>query len=105
MRNGNEITEKRLLYQLLKRYNCHEKIRPYLHNFPFEIDNIKLTIGFDDADGILGDGHIAQIGKVKNNRLYYSAYNAEAEKFYSLHRESYEEARRIVMGYCGMDTP
>ncbi len=98
------VDETRRLYvimmeEFLCRINCHEKIRPHLHNFPFDYSNIDLTIGFEDSKRkITGDGHVALMYIGKNQDLLYRAYNPDTEEFYSLHREPYEEARRIVMG-------
>ena len=95
------VNEARTLYvemmeEFLQRVNCHEKIRPHLHNFPFEVDNIELTIGFNDAKGILGGGHVAHMFIGNNSTLHFAAYDPKIEDFYSLHEESYEEAVEIV---------
>ncbi len=86
-----------MMEEFLCRINSDEEIRPYLHNYPFEEENIKLRIGFDDSQGkILSDGQVAQMGIVKDHKLYFAAYDSEKEKFYDLHEESYEEALKIV---------
>lgn len=96
------VDQARVLYvnmmeEFLRRINSHEKIRPFLHNYPFEVSNFDLTIGFDDANRkILGDGHVAQMFISRNYTLYYEAYNPETEEFYTLHKEDYREARKIV---------
>ncbi|MFZ0565394.1 MAG: hypothetical protein WAM28_04340, partial [Chlamydiales bacterium] len=69
----------------------------HLHNFPFGVDNIKLSIGFEDSERkITHDGHVALMFIGNNQDLFYRAYNAEGEGFYALHKEPYEEALRIV---------
>ncbi len=96
------VEEARVLYvemmeEFLCRINAHEKIRPYLHNYPFEESNVKLRIGFDDSERkILADGHVAQMSIAKNHILYFAAFDPDKDDFYSLHREPYEEARKIV---------
>jgi len=96
------VDEARVLYvemmeEFLCRVNQNEKIRPYLHNYPFEINNFDLTIGFENAQRkITGDGHVALMYIGRNNELSFRGYNPEAEEFYSLHRESYAEALKIV---------
>lgn len=98
------LNEARVLYvemmeDFLHRVNCHEKIRPHLHDFPFGVDNIKLTISFEDPQGnIRGNGYIAMIFISKNHTIHYSAYNSNKEDFYNLCEESYGEARRKVTG-------
>jgi hypothetical protein len=77
------VETARLLYvemmeEFLARINQNDKIRPYLHDCPFGVKNIKLVIGFDDDNGhILGDGHVAHMFIGRNDTLYYEAYNLE----------------------------
>lgn len=103
------VDKARILYvemmeEYLKKINHHDKIRPYLHNFPFIIDNIKLDIGFEDCKRkITQDGHVAFIFMGRNHTIYYDAYDPETEEFYSLHRESYEEALKIVKEHSKLD--
>lgn len=95
------VDEARILYvemmeEFLYLINCHEKIRPHLHTFPFNVSNIKLTIGFEDPKRkITGDGHVALIFIGRNRTLFYEAYDP-ITKFYTLHKEPYEEALKIV---------
>jgi hypothetical protein len=99
------VDEARVLYiemmeEFLSRINCHEKIRPHLHTFPFGVDNIKLTISFVDSQGhTTKDGYIALMYIGRNQDLLYRACNPDTEEFYSLHREPYAEACRIVEGH------
>ncbi len=96
------VDEARVLYvemmeEFLERINSHEKIRPFLHNFPFDVDNIKLVIGFENSERkITRDGHMAMIFIGRNHSLFYEAYNPITEEFYTLHRETYEEALKSV---------
>ncbi len=98
-----DVNEARVLYiemmeEFLHRINCNEKIRPFLHNFPFVDENIKLNISFINSEGrTLRDGHVAMIFIGRNHTIYYEAYDP-ITKFYTLHREPYEEALRIVVG-------
>ncbi len=98
------VEEARILYvemmeEFLQRINAHEKIRPHLHNFPFEVANIKLSIAFEDSERkITSDGHMALMYIGRNQDLVYRGHDVETDEFYSLHREPYAEARKIVMG-------
>jgi len=100
--NALTVDEARVLYvemmeDFLYRMNQDVKIRPYLHNYPFTFENVKLRIGFEDAQRqILGDGHVALMYIGKNNELSFRGYNPETEEFYSLHREPYSEALKKV---------
>lgn len=85
-----------MMEEFLVRINQNDKIRPYLHDYPFGIKNIRLVIGFDDASRhILGDGHVAHMFIGRNDTLYYDAYNPETEEFYTLYKENYGEALRL----------
>jgi hypothetical protein len=100
-----QVDEARVLYvemmeEFLRRINCHEKIRSYLHVFPFEVDNIKLTISFLDSQGhTTSDGHVAMMFIGRNHTIYFEAYDPIANDFYTLDKKSYEEARKIVIGH------
>ncbi len=104
MKNSDYFKNRQLFYLKCKRIalnnlKCKKsKIRTAQcrHTYPFEENNIKLSISFDDSSGILGDGHVALMGIAKNHMLFYDAYDPKTEDFYSLHRESYEEAVEIV---------
>ncbi len=96
------INEARTLYvemmeDFLSRMNENEKIRPYLHDYPFGVDNFDLMIGFEDSKHkITGDGHVALLFIGRNQELLFEAYDQQAGKFYTLHREPYVESLRIV---------
>lgn len=93
-----------MIEDYLYRINCHESVRPHLHNFPFDEDNILLRIDFDDSnDQILGDGHVAMIEKGKKNTLYYAAYEPIKQECYDLHQEPYSEALDIVKKQKALD--
>jgi hypothetical protein len=98
------VDEARILYvemmeEFLVRINQNDQIRPYLHDYPFGIKNMELTIGFDDTNGdILGDGHVAMVFIGKNEMLRYEAYNSITKEFYTIHKEPYTDARRKVTG-------
>src|ERR1700722_6640758 len=59
------IEEARKLYievteGYLCRYNQNEQIRPYLHNYPFTIDNLEVMIGFENEQHRhMGQGFVA----------------------------------------------
>lgn len=98
------INDCRALYvemveELLGRYNDNEKIRPYLNNYPFELKNYKLMIAFLDAKkNEVDDGNIALMFVGRNDEICYEGYDSETKKYYTLHREPYSEAKKIVLG-------
>src|SRR6185503_558400 len=86
----------------ISRYNQNEQIRPYLCSYPFAIDNFGLSLAFEEKLGPssqhVGDGYVAFVFNLpQENRLYYRLYNHETGKFVSLHDESYDTAREIVL--------
>jgi hypothetical protein len=94
---------RKLYVEIMDRYlqciNAHEKIRPHLHNFPFDIDNIELSIEFLDPQCLMRkDGHVTLMFIGRNHTLHYDAYDPVAQDFYTLEEETYEEARRKVTG-------
>ncbi len=85
----------------LCRYNGNEEIRPYLHDYPFTIANLKVTIGFQNEQrGRVSQEFVALIFNSSKNWIIYSAYDHEQEKFIDLYEEPYETARDIVLKEC-----
>ncbi len=96
------VDEARRLYVevaegFLKRYNESEVARPYLHNYPFNIENLEIMIAFEDetrkrrANGLVS---LMYIGR--NNELAYRSYDHEKQQLYSLHKEFYSQAVDLV---------
>ncbi len=53
-----------------------QKIRPFLHNFTFVDESIKLNISFINSEGrTLRDGHVVMIFIGRNHAIYYEAYD------------------------------
>ncbi len=97
------VNEARKLYvniveEYLHRVNCNEEVRPYLHNYPFTINNLKFTIRFSHPNGKrIADGHVAYMSFIASrNLIFYRGYDSNTDNFYLLHKESYEEALKIV---------
>ena len=90
-----EMTETYLDY-----INEDEAIKPYLHNYPFTIQNLDLTIAFLDRSGAhQGNGCIAFIFfNPKTSEIFFRTYNPDNDKLTPFHEEPYEEAKRIVQG-------
>ncbi len=98
------VDEARKLYvniveEYLHRVNCNEEVRPYLHNYPFTINNLEFTIRFSHPNGkrIADNEHVAHMFFIKSrNLLFYTSYDYKIDDFQDLHKESYEEALKIV---------
>ncbi|MFN0065792.1 MAG: hypothetical protein ACKVOH_06115, partial [Chlamydiales bacterium] len=97
------VEEARALYievmeGFIERFNADETIRPYLHNYPFTEENLRIRIGFEDENRKhRSDGNIALIFLV-NGKVYYEGFDSEKDKFYTLHEEPYATAVEIVKG-------
>src|SRR5690606_25794011 len=109
------------IQNLLQRINAHEKLRPYLREYPFGADRVGVTISFrTKMDGHPIDGSVALVSLV-NNKIYYDAAEMKMsepipltrihknnewtkelipgklrEKLVPLMEEPYEEALKIV---------
>jgi len=98
------VDNARILYvemmeELLNRINRHKKIHPYLHAFPFVEGNIKLMISFiGSKERDIDEGCVALMSIAKEHKVYFAAYDKEKKDYYDLCEESYEEARRKVIG-------
>lgn len=79
----------------LKRYNENEEIRPYLHNFPFTIENLELMIIFDEKRNDLSNGYIAGM-YIANKKLYFKGYDYHTNELYTIHSEPYSTSIEIV---------
>mgnify|MGYP007027865603 CR=1 FL=1 len=102
------VEEARKLYinlanGLLEKYNADEKIRPYLHNFPFSYNNLDIMIAFEDklSRRRLDDGSVALIFVAKDN-LFYDGYDSTTDKLYTLYKEPYAKAVEIVKQQSGI---
>lgn len=109
------------IQSLLHRINAHEKLRPYLREYPFKADRVGLSISFrTETDDRPLDGSVASVFFARNKIFYRSAeiqieeptplsYMNEKnevvkefigggpkEKLVPLMEETYEEALKIV---------
>ena len=90
---------KLLIYcveEYLNAINGDEKVRPYLHNYPFTAKNIQIDIYFKNPDGSkVAQGQINIAGADEGKMIYY----IDSPEKYLLKRvreETYEEALKIV---------
>lgn len=109
------------IQSLLQRINAHEKLRPYLREYPFKTDRVGLSISFrTEADDRPLDGSVALVFLAKN-KIFYDAAEIQIEepapltymneknevvkefigggpkeKLIPLMEETYEEALKII---------
>jgi len=109
------------IQDLIRRINSHEKIRPYLREYPFHQDRVGVSISFrTKTDDRPFDGSVALVFLAKNKIFYKAAemkmsasipmtridennkWTTEIkpgelrETLTSLHEETYEEALKIA---------
>lgn len=74
--------------------NADRKIRPYLHNYPATINELKFSLGFLDNDSQqIYPPNIVYVFHA-NGELFYTARHLNSS--IDVHHETYEEALRIV---------
>jgi hypothetical protein len=88
--------------RLLQMINKHEKIRPYLKEYPFVSNRINVSISFYKPDNeYFLDGSVAIVSQVKGI-IYYDKVEPTTTKKYAteelvdLYKEPYEEALKII---------
>lgn len=82
--------------EYLNQINQDEKIKPYLSHVPFSENGLEFSIYFHKARFEYVDSEFVAGAILINGELHYSSYDHEKKKFVDVHRESYEEAVRIV---------
>jgi hypothetical protein len=93
------ITDK-----LVQAINKHEKLKPYLCEYPFPTSRVGISISFYSlldkpySDGSVHDvSHITTIATTPHkNHLIYDSQYAFADQYVTLVEEPYEEAEKIV---------
>ena len=79
----------------LKEINSNEKIKSYLHNFPFDANNIELSIFiFKNSTEPVDIGNITCVTVLNGNVLYSVRETEYSTK--NLSEESFESAKRLV---------
>jgi len=80
------------IQEYLSEINSSEKIRPYLHNYPFTAQNIQIKIFFCNPDGSeVAPDQINVASAVEGKMFYYIDYS-EKHTLKEIHKETYEEA-------------
>lgn len=90
--------EVRVTEKFIQAINAHEKIRPFLREYPFKANRAEVAISFKRPDNKLyKDGSVAYVFQVKNT-IFYNADKEDAPELIDLMEEPYEEALKIVKG-------
>ena len=89
----------RNIENFLARVNSNPEIRPYLHDYPFTIDNLEFSIAFYDTKGNSAKPPFIAYVSIIRGSIYYCVHNPEKiTKLENFYVEPYEEAVRIVNG-------
>jgi hypothetical protein len=83
--------------EYLSKINADEKIRPYLHNYPFTRENIKIEIYFRDTDNTKSSPEKVNIAATSDGRFSY--YVRDESSLRTIKEESYEDAIQAIDPY------
>lgn len=93
-------TARELLVYSVEEYlsaiNSNEKVRPYLHNYPFTSQNVEIVIYFynpDRSDVSLGKLSIAA---AKPRKVVYYIDYPEKHTIKAVYEETYQDALKVV---------
>ena len=82
--------------KLLRAINAHEKIRPFLREYPFTPVRAGVHISYNNEYiGPFADGTLCYVSTNKGN-IYYSALDPITDKHIDVFSEPYEEAVKIA---------
>ncbi len=89
------IIEVNAVERLIELVNNHEKIRPYLAEYPFNSSRTKISISFNDKSGLSHtDGTITYVSLIKNKIFFKQAEKVTRKK---LSGETYEADNLITL--------
>lgn len=96
----NLETARKLLVECVEEYasaiNASEKVRPYLHNYPFTFENIEIEIIFRNSDGSKVSLDEINVASANEGRMSYYMDDPEQYSLKLLHEETYEEALEAI---------
>ena len=88
--------------ELLVAINSNEEIRPFLKNYPFTTDNVRLAIFSVGLKGEkLYDPHIAVVSVDQSNDITFRTEEPNNPSYKHRHKELYSEAVAILKNKAG----
>lgn len=88
--------EVRATQRLLEKINQHEKIRPFLREYPFPPYRAEVSIQFKDQNDDYPAGSIAYVSQIKNT-IYFCIENpTKKNTIKEISSEPFEKAAKIV---------
>ncbi len=88
--------EVTMVEKILGQINAHEKIRPFLNNYPFKPKNIDISIAFHKEDNSRYTDKSVSFIFLSHDKLFYSSEDPKTGKLVDIMEEPYEEALKIV---------
>jgi len=85
------LTEK-----FLEIINAHEKIRPFLREYPFPSNRVCIKVSFYDKENFPQTKNSISTAYLIKNNIYYDVYTPKDCSFKDIRKESYEEAYQKV---------
>jgi len=90
------------IQRLTESINKDVKLLPYLRKFPFR--GVAISLSFRQPDNkYYSDKSLARVSHVKGI-LYYETIDPKTDKYILLHKETFEEALKIVQSENGKTT-
>jgi hypothetical protein len=80
----------------VKCINAHEKIRPFLREYPFTYKRALVSIVFYDSNNNYWMGHSVDFVFNIRGEIFYKTFDPQTKKFCLLHKEPYEKSLEIV---------
>lgn len=81
-----------LYSKLLNSYNSNRQLRPYLHNYPFNSENIEISISFKKNNHKRVDSNFIAYTCCARGKIFYDFYDHEKRDLVTLHSEEISEA-------------
>lgn len=80
----------------IRKINNSAKLKSYLHHYPFSCQDVKFGIIFNyPEDGLTVNDKVASVN-AKNGYIFYHYYDTQVQQLKLLHKETFEEALKIV---------
>ncbi len=67
--------------KLVEKVNAHEKIRPYLKNYPFTLESAEISLGFHKKNGeFYFDGSVSVVNSARGGNISYHRAEIQTRK-------------------------
>jgi hypothetical protein len=82
--------------EYLSEINADERIRPYLHNYPFTDKNLEIEIVFRNPDGSKVASGKINVASADEGKIFYYVDYPEKHTLKILYEETYEQAIQAI---------